>query len=269
MILGQEKIWLVLALCVEFFISLYGFFVLRAKRQAGGDQLTFALLLVAFFFETLFLYLRGMAINHCPITNFLETWVFLSWALLLMYFIIGSAYRMSILGFFTAPACCLINLTGLILRPDNPKILPELGWMLELHVAFSLLAYAIFAIAALSASIYLLEAKELKTHKLSSLFFWFPPIGDLSCIQKRILLVGLVLLTAGLMGGVFISPKSTWDWVKIGWSVGVWLFYLYLVFCCFFSRSGMRRLSLLSIGGFLFIFLTFWGINTLSQIHKF
>ncbi|QSR87855.1 cytochrome c biogenesis protein CcsA [Methylacidiphilum caldifontis] len=266
---GQEKIELIVATFIEFFVSLYGFFVLRGKKRAASDNISFVALLVAFFFETLFLYLRGISINHCPITNFLETMVFLSWALLLLYFIIGSAYRMSILGFFTAPAACFINIIGLILRPDSPKILPELGWMLELHAAFSILAYAIFAIAALAALIYLLEEKELKTHKLSSLFFWFPPIGDLSYIQKRVLLVGLLLLTAGLMGGLLISPKSTWDWVKISWSIAVWLFYLYLVFCCFFSHSRMKRLSLLSIGGFLFIFLTFWGINYFSQMHKF
>ncbi|CAI9086628.1 ABC transporter permease [Candidatus Methylacidiphilum fumarolicum] len=267
--ISQERIWLILATVLEFCVSLYGFFILGAKKRTGGDKLSFILLFIAFFLETLFLYLRGISINHCPITNFLETLAFLSWALLLIYFIIGSTYRISILGFFTAPTAFLINLIGLSGRPDTPKLMPKLGWMLEVHAAFSILAYAIFGIAALAAVIYLMEDKELKTHKLSSLFFWFPPIGDLFYIQKRILLMGLVLLTAGLIGGILISPKSSWDWVKISWSIGIWLFYLYLVFCSFLFHPGMKRLSILSIGGFLFIFLTFWGINYFSQFHRF
>ena len=62
-----------------------------------------------FAFQTGFLVLRGHALNACPLTNLFEVLIFLSWSMVLLYFVVGTAYRLSLLGAFTAPLAFLFQ----------------------------------------------------------------------------------------------------------------------------------------------------------------
>jgi HemX protein len=58
---------------------------------------------VGFIFQTAFLWIRGQALGRCPITNLFEVFVFLAWSVALVYMLVGPAYRLSLMGAFTAP----------------------------------------------------------------------------------------------------------------------------------------------------------------------
>ncbi len=106
-----------------------------------------------FLFQTLFLIERGRATGHCPLTNLFEVLIFLSWSITLFYFLIGHAYRLSLLGGFTGPLVLLIQAAALAGVADPPHAAgafpPHPAW-LEWHAALSVMAYAAFALAAVA-----------------------------------------------------------------------------------------------------------------------
>jgi hypothetical protein len=71
-------------------------------RRAYSRTIMFALLCGGFLIQTLALNLRGAEIKACPLGNPFEIAQFLAWSLVLLFFIIGPAFRLRLLGGFTA-----------------------------------------------------------------------------------------------------------------------------------------------------------------------
>lgn len=86
---------------------LYGLFVLLSKR-VYSRAVMFALLVGGFLIQTLGLNLRGAAIKACPLGNLFEIAQFLAWSLILLFFIVGPAFRLRLLGFFTTGLAALL-----------------------------------------------------------------------------------------------------------------------------------------------------------------
>lgn len=200
-----------------------------------------------FFFQTLFLAQRSMAIRHCPLTNLFEVLVFLSWSITLFYFVIGPAYRLSLLGAFTEPLVLVIQSVALLAPLDGPHsaFLPHPAWV-EWHAALCIMAYGAFAMAGVAGVMYLAQERRLKTRQIDLAFYQLPPIADLATANLRLLWVGMALLTAGLASAAAIG-KPVPPTVSI-WGVTLWVGYLVLPLA---RRWGSRRLAILSAAGFV------------------
>src|SRR5437870_6229637 len=91
---------------------------------------------LGFIFQTAFLSIRGHALGRCPLTNLFEVLIFLAWSIALIYMLIGPAYRLSLMGAFTAPLVFLIQVFALIAPIDMghaTKLQPN-AW-LEFHAS--------------------------------------------------------------------------------------------------------------------------------------
>src|ERR1019366_1275597 len=171
----HDRLWLFIATLGYLASAGWGLYALGSQRP-HSNRVTLGLIMAAFAFHTLFLHQRGEAIQHCPITNLFETLAFFSWSLVLTYLVVGPAYRMSILGAFTAPIVFLINFFALAAASqiDLPNALPRLGWQLEVHAALSLLGLGVLGVAALAGVAYLIQERQLKRHVLTSWFYSLP-----------------------------------------------------------------------------------------------
>ena len=67
----------------------------------------------------MFLFDRGHAIGRCPITNRFEVLVFMTWSMVLIYLVIGSSYRLSLMGAFTAPVASVLLFFAVALAPSR------------------------------------------------------------------------------------------------------------------------------------------------------
>jgi ABC-type uncharacterized transport system permease subunit len=264
----NDRLWLELATLGYLASAGWGLYALGARRLIANRG-TFVLIGTAFVLHTIFLHQRGEAIGHCPITNLFETMAFFSWSLVLTYLVVGQAYRMSILGAFTAPVVFLINFFALLAPIDVPSALPRLGWQLELHATLALLGLGVLGIAALAGLTYLIQERQLKRRALTSWFYSLPNVGRLELVQQRVLVWGFAIFSAGAFLGFFIPHQHAEDWVKIAWSAGVWTLYAALVVVLGLGRLSHKKTALLSVAGYVFILLTFWGINSLSEAHVF
>ena len=266
----QDRLWLFLATLGYLASAGWGLYALGSQRT-HANRGTFLLIAVAFVFHSVFLHQRGEAIQHCPITNLFETLAFFSWSLVLTYLVVGPTYRMSILGAFTAPIVFLINFFALAAASqiDLPGSVPHLGWQLELHATLALLGLGVLGVAALAGVAYLIQERQLKRHVLTSWFYALPNVGRLELVQQRVLIWGFAIFSGGAILGFFIPHHGPDDWVKIAWSAAVWCLYAALVVVLALGRLSHKKTALLSVAGYVFILLTFWGINSLSEAHVF
>ena len=243
----------------------YTMFVLGAGRYEPS-RFNFTAMACGFAFQTGFLVVRGHALNACPLTNLFEVLIFLSWSMVLLYFVVGTTYRLSLLGVFTSPLAFVFQAFALIAPLDSPpgpraRVVAQ-PW-LETHAAVSIVAYGAFALACVAGVMYLIQEHQLKTHRLSGIFFHLPPIADLAVAIRRLILTGLILLTAGLLSGFAVRVDAVHiEWDKVVWGVGVWLIYGGIL------RAGRwitpRRVAQLSVAAFSITLATLWGLNFIN-----
>src|SRR5467141_5415765 len=97
---------------------------LRAEVFRPG-RFNFLAVGLGFIFQTAFLSIRGHALGRCPITNLFEVFIFVAWSIALFYIVVGPAYRLSLMGAFTAPLVVLLQLFALSAPIDTP----HRGWL--------------------------------------------------------------------------------------------------------------------------------------------
>lgn len=235
----------------------------RSYRAAGFNFYAIAL---GFVFQTAFLTIRGHALGRCPLTNLFEVFIFLAWSVSLIYLLIGPAYRLSLMGAFTAPLVFGLQTFALLAPVDRPqatRIAPS-PW-LEMHASVSLIAYGAFALACVAGLMYLLQEHQLKTRELNSMFYHFPPLTDLFAAITRLLWLGFALLTLGIAAG-FLTGHPL-PYVKVAWSLCVWILYAAILLARHLGRTAPRRIAALCVFAFSAALTLLWGITFLSQNH--
>jgi ABC-type uncharacterized transport system permease subunit len=224
-----------------------------------------------FVLHTLFLYQRGEQIGRCPLTNLFEATIFIAWAVVIFYWLVGSAYRLSFLGSFTLPIVVLLCVISLVAIPDVPRAEPLVRspW-LEIHAAIAILAYGAFALACVTGAMFLVQERQLKSRKLLPIFVKMPSIDQLDTMNFRLIWIGFVMLSASMMAAyVMFRTTGQTDLLKLVWSSVVWGAYAALLVArSVYSLRG-RKVALISMMSFAFILISFWGVNLITQMHKF
>jgi len=221
---------------------------------------------LGFIFQTGFLYQRGHAVGRCPITNLFEVIIFVAWSVALFYMVVGPAYRLSLMGAFTAPLVVLLQLSALLLPIDHPHAakLPPNSW-LEFHASISLVAYGAFALAGIAGVMYLVQERQLKTHHLHSIFYHLPPLTDLFAAITRLLWWGFGLYTLGLASGFFVGEPL--PWVQIVCAIAVWVLYGLILQGRYLRWFAPKRVAALCVIGFSAALTLLWGITFTAQSH--
>ena len=185
-------------LVVSTFCFLLGFactiFALRTRRYQP-PRWNFAAIALGFVFQTVWLGQRGHAIGRCPLTNLFEVFIFLSWSMVLLYLLVGTAYRLSLLGAFTSPLVFLFQILRARLRPSTPRRPPRAarpipGWNSTPRSPSSPTAPS--PSPGVAGVMYLVQERQLKTHHIRPLFLHLPPIADLAVAMNRLLSPGFV-----------------------------------------------------------------------------
>ena len=257
-----------LLLVISTFCFLFGFaYTMHAlgARAYRPSRLNFFAILTGFLCQTAFLHLRGQQVGRCPLTSFFEVMIFLTWALVLFYLLIGPAYRLSLLGVFTSPLAFTLQVLALLLLTDTPvrANVPPNPWM-ELHAAISIVAYGAFALASVAGVMYLTQERQLKTHHIHSIFYHLPPIRDLAVANGRLIIAGFALLAIGIGAGFMVGNWQSHA-SKVVWSVGVWVLYGVIFALSKGHRLSPRRVAWASVGAFSVALVTLSGISFITE----
>jgi len=220
------------------------------------------LVAVAFALQTFILGQRWIAAGYLPVTNLFATLFFFSWALAATYLYFELRYRIHAAGLFVI-FLNLLLLGGALQRdPAIPPLIPALDTPLfTLHIAFSFLGYAFFAMAFSLGVLYLLQ-KRLASELL-------PGPELLRKLNEEAIFLGFCLFTLCMLLGslwAYVAWGYYFSWnIKGVWSFLVWLFYAGMCHAKFVRRWQGTGYAILSIAGFGVVLFTYLGIGLLLQ----
>lgn len=260
----MERYWLVAA-SICFLLSFgHTLYALGSGtfRPARFNLVTMA---AGFILQTAFLYQRGQELRACPVTNLFEVLIFLGWSIVLIYLIVGPAYRLSLMGAFTAPVVLLIQILALLLPADpTGRRISHNPWV-ETHAALSIIAYGAFGLGCIAGVMYLVQERQLKSGRVSELMLNLPPITDLGAVNFRLVFTGFIILTLAFVAG--LAAGTPVSGLKTGSSMGIWAVYGTLLVMARMRLLAARRVAATSIAIFVVALVTLPGIHYLSLAH--
>ena len=266
-----DRHWFLLAVIFYGLSTIYSVSLWR-RGFRKDNRVNYLLLLAGFGCHVTAMGLRGFSLQQCPVNNLFEATMFVGWAIVTAYLVIGLVSGLRFLGAFVSPLMFFLGVFALMPAldpPHGPK--PEFtGAGVSLHAAFILQAYGAFGLAAVAGLMYLSQEHNLKFHKLRAFASLLPPIQRLEIISARLLRNGFILLTVGLVIGVIVIGQHKdgyFTYVKVIWSLLVWALYLGLLVMRWKFAQGGRRFAWGAVAAFAFVLLTFWGTNLLSPLH--
>ncbi len=199
------------------------------------------------------------------LTSTSHTYAFLSILIVLFHLLLSVRYRVNFLALFSMPLVLFLMLASHLATGGDEGRELLIGYWLKLHVVLTFIAYSAFASACVTGLGYLIQDKQLKSHHPGKMFQWIPPLGTLDEINTRSLIVGILLLTLGLLSGFFWAKTSGGVfWVndpKVLCAIAIWCLYSFLILLRVTSRVRGRKVAVVSVFGFALVILSFIGVN--------
>lgn len=190
----------------------------------------------------------------------------LALCLVLLQMLAEGVFRTTAVALFTAPlATGLVSLALLLGLEGGGE--PSAGgnaWFI-LHVTLSVLGVALLALAFVSAALYLLQFRELKSKHFGQVFRYFPPLERLDELNRAALVAGFPTVTLGVLlalgyaqryaGGIHVGPA------QIVWGVFTWAVLGWAVWVRTVRHWGGRRAAFASIAGFGAVVLVYVALK--------
>jgi|GEM_PF-97833 len=236
-------------------------------RRAYSSTVMFALLTGGFLLQTLALNLRGAEIKACPLGNPFELAQFLAWSLVLLFFIIGPAFRLRLLGFFTTGLATILTAGSMLVpswdRAYPPGIFGGNPWI-ELHASLAIFSYGVFAILSLISVMFLIQQHGLKKKQFKGLYQYLPSVQQLDLMAKRLLFTGVILLSASLaFGAVFwMENHDLVPVFKLTATCMIWLGYLTVFVLRIQKKLVTRRHAIATIILFVLAMASLWPVQS-------
>jgi len=241
-------------------------FLLRRDRRL--DPVSHYILLAACLLLFANIIERSVKIKFVAITNTFESLVFFSGAIALVVFIYRMRNRERTLPFImfggTIAAIILLSLTSSPIADQTiaPPIPALQSYWLVLHVTFSFIGEAFFALAFVAA-IYFLVVKDEERRKRADRIIYTS------------VAIGFPIFTAGalIFGAIWAQYAWgrywTWD-PKETWALITWFVYTGYLHARLVKKWRGKMTAILAIVGFVFTIFTFFGVNyLLSGLHSY
>jgi HemX protein len=267
----RALLWLGALLYLAGFLT--GLLALLRRSSATAPRAWLNALLVAGWISQMAgLYVRGLAAGGCPLGNTFELVQFVAWSAMVVYFFVGTAFRVSLLGLFTAGYAASLALVSLLIPPwdatRGQKIFGTNPWI-ELHAALAVFSYGVFGLLALTSLMQLLQNWSLKHKRLSGLFWFLPSVVQLDQINTRMLALGVLLLTISLSVGAawWRQDIASVDLPKLIVTVGVWAAYLIVLLLRWRTWLVSVRFAWVCLVMFILALLSLGPVNS-SRNHE-
>lgn len=227
-----DRAWLWISAVLYAAAFLAATYALIAHRQRPR-ALLLTLISVGLLIQTLGLHQRGLSYEPpgCPLHSTFEIVQFVIWSFTILYLIVGPAFRLSVLGYFTSGLAATLSIVSLVLPQwDVRGTIPRLGgnpWI-EVHASLALFAYGAFGTLALTSLMFLLQTFSLKRKRVRGVFSLLPSIVALESINFRLLVTGLTVLSFSIVVGAVYYQRDpgTISGGKLLIAIGIWAAYL-------------------------------------------
>lgn len=272
----SDKTWFIASVAAYGIATAYAL-LLWQRGFRKSDWVVYGLLAVGLIAHTIAMAKRGFSLHRCPVHNLYEATAFVMWSAVAGCLVLGLWSRLRSLAAFAAPVVFAFGVFALMPGMDPIRVVdgPETNFTLRwisLHVALIALAYGALGLSCGSSVMYLSQVHDLKFNRLRALAALLPPVQQMERVTVRLQAAGIVLLTAGLLiSFVFLKTPDGQNLFldpKVLWSILIWLAYTALSVIYWRADHGGRNLATGNCCCFVFVLLTFWGVNLLSKLHN-
>ncbi len=172
----------------------------------------------------------------------------LSWLVVSVYLAWGSNPRYRLLGLGVMPVAAALLTLAWAGGGTGVHASDGADWALDAHVGLMLAAFASFTLAAVVALLYLFEERRLKRRDARVLRLRLPSLEALDRLAARVALVGLGLLSAGILVG--LTRLDTGD-VDLAMTITLLVWALYAAALLLRREIGLqgRRLAWSLVAG--------------------
>ena len=255
-----DRLWLWLA--ATTYAVAFGLAIRSIVRSVRHSRIALLVILaIGFILQTIGLYQRGISYGGCPLGNKFEIVQFLVWSATALFLVVGPAFRLSLLGFFTSGLVALLAIVSLIVPGwdslQRTSLFSDNPWI-ELHATIGMFSYGAFGLLALTSVMFILQNQSLKRKQFSVFSRLLPSIVELDQISSRLLIFGICLLTLSLGIGEYFrmrEPESV-TVIKSAVTALVWLIYLVIL--------AVRRFRLLSSSQLAWACIVAFGLALLT-----
>ncbi|WP_020409020.1 cytochrome C assembly family protein [Hahella ganghwensis] len=184
--------------------------------------------------------------------------------IIIVFAISKPVHNLKLIIFPTSVAAIIVSINGsgpqLVVSMDQTGVL--------VHAAFSVVAYAVFCLAAIQAVLLYAQNRQLKSHLTGRLVKALPPLQTSEAILFEMIWTGFVLLTLAIASGaLFVEDLFAQHLVhKTVLSVVSWaLFLILLVGRKLWGWRGLLAAQI-TIAGFGILMLGFLGSKFVLEI---
>lgn len=254
-------------------LGLYWSYFLGENPTLGKAASRF--LLLGILIHILILSVKWAHFEIFPIADVFASLSLLALAVAIIYYFIERTIKegrtgvffLGIVFLFQLVSSLFINYTGArsVLLSD-----PKFG----VHTTFTLLGISSLAIAALYGFMYIMLAKQIRSHRFGPIYAGLPSLEILEEMGRYATAAGIILLGIGILLGHLWAYKVLGYFFKFDSKIIItdlaWLAYLSgWVIVKKINLSGMR-ISMLYMWGFVVFFLSIMVVNLFGDsFHKF
>jgi ABC-type uncharacterized transport system permease subunit len=191
----------------------------------------------------------------------------LAWAIIGGYWLAWWRYRIEALGAFVVPLAFLaVASSGVLATTASPVPSALQHVLLVMHIFLAVLGYAALALTFCAGVMYLIQERQLKSRQPGALLQRLPSLRVLDELNARALVLGLPLLTQGLITGSIWAKYVRGSYLN--WSLTslplllAWVLYAFLVGGRYTWGWQGKKAALAAVIGFLLVLASFF-VHTL------
>jgi ABC-type uncharacterized transport system permease subunit len=190
-----------------------------------------------------------------------------TWLVALLVLLAAAARPVANLGIALLPLAAL-GLATQLLFPAPAAVLTEAPVPLQLHVLISILAYSLFAIAAVQALLLAVQDRHLHQHHPGGFVRALPPLAVMESLLFQLIGLGFALLTLGLFSGaLFLENLFAQHLVhKTFFSLVAWVVFATLLWGRWRFGWRGRKAIRWTLAGFAALALAFTGTELVRQL---
>jgi len=152
--------------------------------------------------------------------------------------------------------------------PDQQPVIATDAWQLDLHILFSVIAYSLFALAAVQAILLAIQDRHLRNRHPGGFIRALPPLQVMERLLFQMIGTGYVLLSAALLTGIlFLEDMFAQHLVhKTILSITGWVIFGVLLWGRWKFGWRGRKAIRWTLSGFIFLLLAYFGSKLVLEL---
>jgi ABC-type uncharacterized transport system permease subunit len=219
---------------IAYAVAATAYYLAGARRGRSTETLKVAriAILSGLMLHLLDIILGGIRLHTCPVmsTQFAASMTGL--ATVLIFLVLAGRARIEPLGALVAPLGLVSLISTQFMHGAAGQMQPSKVW-LAIHVTSNVLGVGLFVVSAGVAAAYLVQAARLKSKRADTGARQFPGLLPLELLMRRLLLIGFVPLSLGIVTGAAFANRIGFggvDAMRIVLAYGVWLLAGVMIF---------------------------------------